>query len=264
MTLELLHLEYLDQHPTGYRYTQFCEYYRRRAKKHKLSMRQVHRAGEKLFVDYAGMKPTVFGRKTGEAREAEIFVATLGASSFTYAEATETQRFADFIASHIRSPEFFGGVQQITVPDQLRSGVSVPCRYEPVPQRTYQEFAEHYDATIIPVRPRMPHDKGKVEIAVQIIERWVLAPLRDEVFFSLHSLNTRIFELLKIENDREVRDYKQSRRGRFDQIDRPALQSLPAKRFEHADWKKRRSISTTTSNWIGSSTRCRTRSRARP
>ena len=238
VTLELLHLEYLDQHPTGYRYTQFCEYYRRWAKKRKLSMRQVHRAGEKLFVDYAGMKPTVVDRKTGEAREVEIFVATLGASSFTYAEATETQRSADFIASHIRSIEFIGGVPQVIVPDQLRSGVSVPCRYEPVPQRTYQEFAEHYGATIIPARPRKPQDKGKVEVAVQIIERWILAPLRDEVFFSLYALNKRIWELLKVVNDREMRDYKQSRQDRFDQIDRPALQLLPAKRFEHADWKK--------------------------
>lgn len=238
VTLELLHLEYLAQHPTGYRYTQFCEYYRRWAKKRKLSMRQVHRAGEKLFVDYAGMKPTVVDRMTGEAREVEIFVAALGASSFTYAEATETQRSADFIASHIRAVEFFGGAPQVIVPDQLRSGVSVPCRYEPVPQRTYEEFAEHYGATIIPARPRKPQDKGKVEVAVQVIERWVLAPLRDEIFFSLHALNQRIWELLEIVNDREMRDYKQSRRERFHQIDRAALQPLPAQRFEYADWKK--------------------------
>jgi len=216
VTLELLHLEYLERYPTGYRYTQFCEYYRRWAKKRKLSMRQVHRAGEKLFVDYAGMKPSVIDRSTGEAREVEIFVATLGASNFTYAEATETQRSADFIASHIRSLEFFGGVPQIIVPDQLRSGVSVPCRYEPVPQRTYQEFAEHYGATIIPARPRKPQDKGKVEVAVQIIERWILAPLRDEVFFSLHALNKRIRELLKFVNDREMRDYKQSRQDHIE------------------------------------------------
>ncbi len=238
VTLELLHLEYLERHPTGYRYTQFCEYYRRWSKKRKLSMRQVHRAGEKLFVDYAGQKPTVVDRSTGEVREVEIFVATLGASSLTYAEATETQRSADFIASHIRAVEFFGGVPQIIVPDQLRTGVSEPCRYEPVTQRTYAEFAEHYGTTILPARPRKPQDKGKVEVAVQIVERWVLAPLRDEMFFSLHALNQRMRELLEIVNNREMRDYRQSRRERFDQIDRPALQPLPTHRFEYAEWKK--------------------------
>ena len=238
VTLELLHLEYLEQHPTGYRYTQFCEYYRRWAKKRKLSMRQVHRAGEKLFVDYAGQKPTVVDRSTGEAREVEIFVATMGASSFTYAEATETQRVADFIGSHIRAAEFFGGVPELFVPDQLRSAVTGPCRYEPGLQRTYEEFAHHYGATILPARPRKPQDKSKVEVAVQIVERWILAPLRDEVFFSLHALNQRIRELLAIVNDREMRDYKQSRRERFELIDQPALRPLPAQRFECAEWKK--------------------------
>jgi len=238
VTLELLHLEYLEQHPTGYRYTQFCEYYRRWAKKRKLSMRQVHRAGEKTFVDYAGHKPTVVDRSTGEAREVEVFVAALGASSLTYAEATETQRTADFIASHTRTVEYFGGVSQIFVPDQLRSAVSEPGRYEPGLQRTYEEWSRHYGTTVIPARPRKPQDKSKVEVAVQIVERWILAPLRDEIFFSLHALNQRIWELLAVVNGREMRDYKQSRRERFELIDQPALQPLPAKRFECAEWKQ--------------------------
>jgi len=152
VTLELLHVEYLEQHPTGYRYTQFCEYYRRWAKQRKLSMRQVHRAGEKAFVDYAGMKPTVVDRSTGEVREVEVFVAALGASSMTYAEATETQRTADFIASHTRTFEYFGGVTQVVVPDQLKSAVTKPCRYEPGLQRTYEEWSRHYGTTIVPAR----------------------------------------------------------------------------------------------------------------
>ena len=238
VTLELLHLEYLERHPTGYRYTQFCEYYRRWAKKRKLSMRQVHRAGEKAFVDYAGMKPTVVDRSTGAAREVEVFVAALGASSFTYAEATETQRTADFIASHTRTLEYFGGVTQVVVPDQLKSGVTKACRYEPGLQRTYEEWSQHYGTTIIPARPRKPQDKSKVEVAVQVVERWILAVIRDEIFFSLHSLNQRIWELLDVVNDREMRDYKQSRRARFELIDRPALQPLPAQRFECAQWKQ--------------------------
>jgi transposase len=177
-------------------------------------------------------------RTTGETREVEIFVATLGASSFTYAEATETQRSVDFIASHVRALEFLGGVPQVIVPDQLRSAVGDPCRYEPMVQRTYEELAQHYGATILPARPRKPQDKGKVEVGVQLVERWVLAPIRDEVFFSLHALNRRIRELLDALNDREMRDYGQSRRERFEQIDRPALQPLPAQRFEHAEWKQ--------------------------
>jgi len=237
VTLELLHHEYLEQHPNGYRYTQFCEYYRRWCKKRKLSMRQVHRAGEKLFVDYAGQKPKVVDRQTGEVREVEIFVATLGASNYTFAEATETQRSADFIASHVRAVEFFGGVPEIFVPDQLKSGVTDSDRYEPTIQRTYAEFAEHYGATILPARPRKPQDKGKVEVAVQIVERWILAKVRDETFFSLHALNQRIRELLEVVNHREMRDYRQSRRERFEQIDRPALRPLPATRFEYAEWK---------------------------
>ena len=237
VTLELLHLEYLEQYPNGYRYTQFCEHYRRWAKKRKLSMRQVHRAGEKGFIDYAGQKPQIVDRITGEVREVEVFVATLGASSLIYAEATETQRSADFIASHVRAVEYWGGVPQLFIPDQLRSGVRSPNRYEPLLQRTYEEWSQHYGTTILPARPRKPQDKAKVEVSVQIVERWILAPLRDEVFFTLAALNQRIRELLGPVNDRVMRDYGQSRRERFEQLDQPALQPLPSERFEYAEWK---------------------------
>jgi len=240
VTLELLHHEYLEQHPDGYRYTQFCETYRRWCKKRRLSMRQVHRAGERLFVDYAGQKPRVVDRSTGEERAVELFVATLGASSFTYAEATETQRVADFLASHSRALAYFGGVPELVVPDQLKSGVTRACRYEPGLQRSYEEWSRHVGTTVVPARPKKPRDKAKVEVAVQVAERWILARIRHETFFSLAELNARIRERLEALNDRTMRAYGQSRRERFDAIDRPALRPLPKEAFELAEWKQAR------------------------
>ncbi len=237
VTLELLHLEYLEQQPDGYRYTQFCEYYRRWCQQKRISMRQVHRAGEKMFVDYAGHKPKVVNPTTGEVREVELFVAVLGASSYTYAEATESQRIADFLASHTRAVEYFGGVCELVVPDQLKTGVTRACRYEPGVQRSYDEWSQHYGTTILPARPRKPRDKAKVEVAVQIVERWILARLRDETFFSLRELNERIGILLEDLNARPMRAYGQSRRERFEQIDQPALRPLPAVAYELAEWK---------------------------
>ena len=240
VTLELLHLEYLQQHPDGYLYTQFCEYYRRWLKRRRLSMRQIHRAGEKPFVDYAGQKPQIVDPRTGEVTAVELFVAALGASSFTYAEATATQRVPDFLASHVRAFEFLGGVAAAVVPDQLKSGVTTPCRYEPGVQRAYEELAQHYGTTILPARPGKPRDKAKVEVAVQVAERWILARLRHETFFSLAALNARIRELLVDLNARTMRAYGASRQELFERIDRPALKPLPAERFVHAEWKTAR------------------------
>jgi transposase len=168
VTLELLHLEYLEQHPAGYRYTQFCEIYRRWLTRRGLSMRQVHRAGEKGFVDYAGQKPRLTDPTTGEVRPVELFVAVLGASNYTYAEATLTQQLPDWLGSHQRALAFFGGVPGAIVPDQLKSGVTVPCRYEPGVQRTYAELATHYGTVILPARPAKPRDKAKIEVGVQV------------------------------------------------------------------------------------------------
>jgi len=175
VTLELLHLEYLEQHPDGYRYTQFCELYRRWLHRRGLSMRQVHHAGDKCFVDYAGKNPRLIEPTTGEVTEVELFVAVLGASNYTYAEATRTQQVPDWLASHQRAFQFFGGVTTAIVCDQLKSGVTLPCRYEPGLQRTYEEFAQHYGTVILPARPAHPRDKPKIEVAVQIVERWILA-----------------------------------------------------------------------------------------
>lgn len=189
VTLELLHLEYLEKHPNGYRYTQFCEVYRRWAKHRRLSMRQVHRAGEKLFVDYSGKRPNIVDPKTGELIAVELFVAVLGASNYTYAEATRTQQIADWIGAHVRCFDFLGGVPRDIVPDQLKSGVTGACRYEPTIQRTYEELARHYETTVLPARPAHPKDKEKVERAVQVVQRWILARLRHRTLFSLGELN---------------------------------------------------------------------------
>jgi transposase len=233
VTLELLHLEYLEQHPDGYRYTQFCELYRRWLERRRLSMRQVHRAGEKSFVDYAGQRPHLVDPKTGECTPVELFVMVLGASNLTYAEATMTQRGGDFIASHMRGFEYYGGVSIATVCDQLRSGVSKPCRYEPEIQRTYEAMAGHYGTTVLPARPRSPRDKAKVEVGVQIAERWILARLRNEEFATLEALNVRIAELLGELNARTMRRYGMSRRELFERVERQHLQPLPSERFAY-------------------------------
>ena len=240
VTMELLHLEYLEKNPDGYRYTQFCELYRRWVKSHRLSMRQEHRAGEKLFVDYSGKKPCIVDPKTGEVTEVELFVGVLGASNYTYAEATRTQRSADFIGSHVRCFEFLGGVPRDVVPDQLKSGVTKACRYEPAIQRTYEELALHYGTTILPARPAHPKDKAKVERAVQVVQRWVLGRLRHMTFFSLAELNAAIGELVDELNERPMKTYGASRRELFERLDRPALRSLAGERFVFGEWSRAR------------------------
>lgn len=240
VTLQLLHLEYLEKHADGYGYTAFCDRYRDWLKRRGLTMRQEHYAGEKLFIDYAGKKPHFTDPQTGEVIEVELFVAVLGASNYTYAEATLTQRGPDFIASNVRALAFLGGVTAALVPDQLKSAVTVASRYEPGIQRTYEEMARHYGTTVVPARPRRPRDKAKVEVAVQIAERWVVARLRHETFFSLQALNERIGELLEDLNDRKMRRYGASRRELFERLDRPALRQLPREVFVYAEWKKAR------------------------
>jgi len=176
--LRLLHHEYLEKNPTGaYGYTQFCEHYKAWKQTQQLTMRQVHRAGDKLFVDYSGKKPSIVDVETGERVEVELFVAVLGASNYTYAEVTRTQTVADWVMSHVRALEYFGGAPAAIVPDQLKSGVTRSDRYEPGIQRTYDELAQHYDTVIFPARPVHPKDKAKVEVGVQVAQRWILARL---------------------------------------------------------------------------------------
>jgi transposase len=201
-------------------------------------MRQVHRAGEKGFVDYAGKTPRLTDPATGERVPVELFLMALGASSYTYAEASATQQLPDWIASHTRAFAFYGGVPLATVPDQLRSAVTTPCRYEPGVHRVYAELAAHYGTTILPARPARPRDKAKVEVAVQVAERWIVARLRHETFYTLAALNARIAELLEALNAKPMRHYGgASRRDLFERLDRPALRPLPAVPFEYAEWK---------------------------
>jgi transposase len=191
VTLEVLHLEYLERHPTGLRYTAFCDVYRRWLATASVTMRQVHKAGEKCFVDYSGKTLSFVDPTTGQRVPVELFVAVLGASNLTYAEATLSQKVQDFVLAHVHALTYFGGAPAIWVPDQLRSAVVVSCRYEPGIQRTYADFARHYDSAVVPARPYKPRDKAKVEAAVLVVQRWILARLRNETFFSLESLNRR-------------------------------------------------------------------------
>lgn len=238
VTLQLLHLEYLEREPKGYRYTAFCEHYKRWLRKQKTSMRQVHVGGEKLFSDYSGKKPHIIDAETGEVVEVELFVGTLGASSYTYAEATRSQQVRDWIASHVRCFEFLGGVPRAIVPDQLRSGVTGPCKYEPQIQRSYQEMAVHYGTVVLPARPGHPRDKAKVETGVLVAQRWILAKIRNQTFYSIDALNERIAELVEELNARTMRVYGKSRRELFDKLDKPALGALPEARFSHGEWKR--------------------------
>jgi transposase len=237
VTLELLHQEYLEQHPNGLRYSAFCNRYRAYVNRRRLSMRQHHVAGDKMFVDYSGKKPHIVDATTGEVTEVELFVAVLGASNYTYAEATYTQQVPDFIGSHVRALAFFGGVPRITVPDNLKSGVVKTCRYEPTLQRSYEDFANHYGTGIVPARPYKPRDKGKVEVAVQVAQRWILGRLRNRVFRSLSALNAAIRECIADLNGRVMRDYKASRRELYERFERAALLALPADRFDVTEWK---------------------------
>jgi transposase len=245
VTLQQLWLEYREaavQTPpaggTPYGYSQFCDLYADFRAKADLSMRQVHRAGEKVFIDYSGKQPRIWSPETGEAIDVELFVAVLGASNYTFAEATRTQKLEDFCASTVRALEFFGGVPQIAVPDQLRSAVSGPDRYDPDINPTYAELSQHYDLAIVPARPAKPRDKAKVEAAVLLAQRWILACLRNRTFFSLDGLNAAIADLLEKLNTRPFKKLDGCRRSAFEALDRPALRPLPQARWELARWRK--------------------------
>jgi transposase len=237
VTLMLLWQEYKELHPSGYQYSQFCYLYRQWAGRIDPVMRQEHRAGEKMFVDYAGHTVDVYDLQANQMREAQIFVAVLGASNYTYAEATWSQTLPDWIGSHCRSFAFFGGVPQLVVPDNLKSGVNKACFYEPDINPTYLDMANHYGTAIVPARVKKAKDKAKVEVAVQVVERWVLARLRNQQFFSLSQLNEAIAKLLVELNSRPFQKLPGCRKQLFDTLDRPALNPLPAKPYQYAEWK---------------------------
>ncbi len=240
LTLALVWEEYRAQNPDGYRYSRFCELYQRWRRKQEVALRQEHRAGEKLFVDYAGPTIPVQNPTTGEIREAQLFVSVLGASNYTYAEATWTQGLGDWISAHIRAFEFIDGVTEIVVPDNLKSGVTKACRYEPGVNLTYEEMAHYYGVAVVPARPRKPRDKAKVEAGVLLVERWILAALRKRRFFSLGEVNEAIAELLVRLNERPFCKREGSRKTLYETLDRPALKPLPAERYQYGEWKTAR------------------------
>lgn len=238
VTLALLWEEYKVQHPEGYQYSHFCDLYREWRGKLNLWMRQVHKAGEKLFVDYCGQTAEVIDPATGEVKEAQVFVAVLGASNYAYAEATWTQGLPDWIASQQRAFGYFGGVPELVVIDNLKSGVTKASRYEPDLNPTYQDMATHFGTAILPARVRKPKDKAKVEAGVQLVERWILAALRNRTFFSLDELNQAISKLLDKLNNRLFQKLPGSRRSLFESLDKPVLKPLPQTPYQYAEWKK--------------------------
>jgi transposase len=237
VTLYLLWHEYKEAHPDGLQYSQFCELYRRWRGGLDRVLRQEHRAGEKVFVDFAGQTVPIVDRETGEISNAQIFVGVLGASSYTYAEACASQELPEWIGAHARMFEYFGGVPAVVVPDNLRAGVRHACFYEPDLNPTYHEMAVHYGTVVMPARKRKPRDKAKAEAGVLLVERWVLACLRHRTFFSLGELNAEIRRLLERLNTRPFQKLEGSRRSLFESLDRPALLPLPAVRYEFAQWK---------------------------
>lgn len=239
VTLQLLWQEYSQAHAgqATYQYTQFCQHHHDYAGSLRRSMRQVHRAGEKLFIDYAGPTLAIVNPDTGELRRAHIFVAVLGASNYTYACATAGETQTDWLRGLSQALQFFGGVPALVVPDNPRALIKNPDRYEPQLNRATQACAEHYGTAILPARPRRPQDKAKVEVGVQVVERWILARLRHQTFFTLAALNHAIAELLIALNARPFKKLPGNRREWFETIDAPALMPLPEQPYEIARFK---------------------------
>jgi transposase len=242
VTLSILWEEYAAQNPDGYRYSRFCDLYRAWEAKLPVVMRQTHLAGDKLFVDYAGdTVPVIVDRLTGEFRPAQIFVAVLGASSFVYAEASWTQTLPDWIDAHVRAFAAIGGVPRLLVPDNTKAAVIRACFYDPQINRSYAEMAAHYDTAVLPARPRKPRDKPKVEVAVLIVERWLLGRLRHRRFHGLGELNAAIGEMLvQLNEHRPLRRLGVTRRQLLEEVDRPALKPLPVEPYVFAEWRLRR------------------------
>ena len=238
VTLQLLWEEYREKNPDGYRYSRYCDLYRSWLGRQEVVLRQEHRAGEKLFVDYAGDTIPIHSATGGDTTTAAIFVAVLGASNLhLLPKPPATQGLADWIGAHMRAFEFMGGVPEIVVPDNLKSGVTKACRYEPSVNRTYEEMASHYGVAVVPARRAKPRDKAKVEAGVLVVERWILAALRKRKFFTLGEVNQAIQELLVRLNNRPFRKREGSRRSLFESLDKPVLRALPAERYEYGDWE---------------------------
>jgi len=237
VTRQLLWLEYKERHPDGYEYSQFCEHYRQWTKHLDVTLRQEYKAGEKLFVDFAGKTVPIVDPATGEVTQAQIFVAILGASNYTFALAVPDQSLPCWITAHVKAFAFFGGTTEIVIPDNLKSGVAKPCRYEPDVNATYLDMAEHYGAAVIPARSGKPRDKAKVEAAVLFVTRWIIAALRHHTFFSIPELNVKIAELLVRLNTRKFKKLDTCRKDLFETVERSTLKPLPPTAYEYREWK---------------------------
>jgi len=238
VTLALTWAEYRAGCPDGFGYTWFTQHYRAWAGRLDVVLRQDHRAGEKLFLDFAGQTIPITDPLTGEIWQAQLFVAVLGASNYTYAEALPSQELPHWLGAHVRAFEFMGGAPAILVPDNLKAGVIRAHRYEPILNASYAELAAHYSCAIIPARPYKPRDKAKVEQGVLVAERWIAAALRNRTFFSLAEANRAIRERLAWLNNRPFKKLPGSRASLFAELDRPALRPLPATPYEYATWKR--------------------------
>ena len=257
VNLMVLWEEYRELHPDGYGYSRFCDLFREFEARLSPVMRQEHKAGDKVFVDYSGKKLGITDRLTGLVREAEIFVGVLGASGFTYAEASWTQALPDWIGAHIRMFAFFGGVPRLIVPDNLKSGVNKASFYDPEINLSYGRMASHYGVGVLPARPYRPRDKAKVESAVRFAQTYILGRLRRQTFFSLAEANQAIAGMVERINDHVMRRLGVSRRHLFETVERPALAALPASGYEFAEWRLRGWRWIIMSRWPGSSTRFR-------
>ncbi len=237
VTLQMLWLEYKEQYPDGLQYTQFCVRYKKWAKQSNISMRQNHIAGEKVFVDFSGLKQEYFDPTTGEIKYAEIFVGVLGASNYTFAIAVKSQNKKDWIHANNKMLEYFGGIPKVIVPDNLKAAVHSACKYEPDLNPSYREFAQYYSVAVIPTRSRKPKDKSKVEVGVQIAQRWILARMRKQTFSSVEEINQAILPLLNALNSKTMRHLGVSRKELFEKYEKPVLRSLPDYMYELAEWK---------------------------
>lgn len=238
VTRQLLWAEYKEERANHLSYSQFCELYRKWAKELHPVMRITHKAGEKLFVDFAGLTMPYTDPSTGEEKQAHIFVATWGASNYTYAEAFPSQSLTSWVSGHVRAFKYFGGAPEVLVPDNTKTAVTSPCYYEPDLNPTYLELAEFYGSAVLPTRVKEPKDKAKVEKGVQTVEYWLIAPLRKRQFFSIEEINEALWERLDELNSRPMQKLKRSRKEMFEELDKPALKPLPQQAFEIAEWKK--------------------------
>ena len=238
VTRQLLWIEYKEENPNGYQYSQFCDKYREWEKSHRLSLRQNHIAGEKMFLDFSGLKIPYLNSKTGEVRHAELFVAVLGGSSYTFAYAVEDQKISNWLKGHMKAFDYFRGCSLILVPDNLKSGVQKACRYEAELNPTYREFAKHYGLAVVPTRTYKPKDKAKVEVGVQVAQRWILAKLRKQLFYSIQDINEAIFPLLEALNHKKMKHLNVSRYELYEQYEKNQLKPLPKEHFELYEWRK--------------------------